>query len=95
MVSGNASLLAVLKADPGNPVRSRFVAVGARVPAPIGIRMPAPPTPICSESRGADVAVDEPVSAEDSRTRVPGVGELLSRFLVPHASVLYVVGIER
>ena len=61
MSSGNAYLLAVLKAGlaRSNPVRSRFapyvrgvgVAVGARVPAPIGIRTPAGPTPICSDPR--------------------------------------------
>ena len=43
--------------------------------------MPAPPIPICSEPPGADVAVDERVPLEDSRTRGVGIGELVSRFL--------------
>src|SRR5690349_7788632 len=44
-------------------LRGVGVAVGARVPAPIGIRMPAPPIPICSEPRGAGAAVAARVPA--------------------------------
>ena len=58
------------------------VAVGAWVPAPIGIRTPPGPIPICSEPRWPDAPVAPRVPAEESRTRGPGVGELLSRFLV-------------
>jgi hypothetical protein len=52
-------------------MRGFGVAVGPRVPAPI-----------CSEPRWPDAPVAPRVPAEESRTRGPGVGELLSRFLV-------------
>lgn len=57
------------------------VGVGLRRPAPSGIRTPAGPIPIWSEPRCAGSEVAPRVSSEDSRTREPGTGELLSRFL--------------
>jgi len=63
-------------------MRGFGVAVGARVPPPIGIRTPAGPIPICSEPRWSGAPVAPRVPAEDSRTRGPGVVELLSLFLV-------------
>jgi len=43
--------------------------------------MPEPPTPICREPPSADGALDDRVPPEDSRTREPAAGELVSRFL--------------